>query len=394
MAGTSIGPRTALLALIALAVALPAGVVRAQSGEATKLPRISQADMKYVGSFAIDPSDGSGTREGGLTYGGRALSVNPEARTLILGGHNHHNRVCEIAIPEDFSRGTRVVQQCSDVTEGRLSQIDDGPINLGGSLVYKGRLIVSAFSYYDADGSQERSHFTSGLNLAQSGDVQGPVRVGKDLDAGFVSGYMAHVPEEWQPLLGGPALTGNCCLSIISRTSSGPALSVFNPDDVGRTNPVPATELVGYPLSNELAPGRSSTPLFNLTTMIKGVAFPAGTRSVLFIGRIGEGKYCYGETAQCPDPANPYKGAHMYPYRHQVWAYDVLDLLEVKRGKKVPWEVKPYATWRLPEMNDTGSATIAGAAYDETTRRLYITENYGESPKVHVYEIASEITAR
>lgn len=344
--------------------------------------------MKYIGSFAVDDSDGTNTKEGSLIYGGRALSVNPATHTLIFGGVVSYNRLCEVAIPDDFERGTRVVQPCADVTEGRLAQVDDGAINLGGSLVYKGRLIVSAFSSYDADGNQERSHFVSGLNLSQAGDVQGPFRVGKDQEAGFVSGYMGLVPEEWQTLLGGPALTGNCCLSIISRTSSGPALSVFNPDDVGRENPVPATELVGYPLNDGLAPGSERNLLFNLTTLIKGVAFPSGTRSVLFLGRIGEGGYCYGEVTQCPDPANPYKGAHMYPYRHQVWAYDVLDLIEVKRGKKRPWEVRPYATWRLTDMNDSGSANIAGAAYDQTTRRLYITEEYGDYPRVHAYEIA------
>ncbi len=382
------GPCAAMIAIVA-ALTVPTHSLRAQSTDATKLPRVSAEDMKYIGSFAVDDADGSNAKEGLLTYGGRALSVNPATQTLLIGGHAWYNRLCEVAIPEDFERGTRVVQPCTDVTEGRLKNIDDGPVNLGGSLVYKSRLIVSAYSYYDADGNQERSHFVSGLNLTQSGDVQGPFRVGKDQSAGFVSGYMGLVPEEWQSLLGGPALTGNCCLSIISRTSSGPALSVFNPDDVGRENPVPATELVGYPLDEELAPGKQRNLLYNLTAEIKGVGFPAGTRSVLFVGRIGEGNYCYGEVSECPDPASQYKGPHAYPYRHQVWAYDALDLVEVKRDKKRPWEIRPYATWRLTEMNDKGSAYIAGAAYDQTTRRLYITEEYGERPRVHVYEIAA-----
>ncbi len=383
------GPCVAALVILTAALAVPTPALRAQSADPTTFPRLSADNISYLGSFAVDGTDGTDAKEGLLTYGGRALSVNATARTLMIGGHAWHNRLCEIAIPDDFERGTRVVQPCSDVTEGRLSRIDDGPINLGGSLIYKGRLIVSAYSFYDADANQERSHFVSGLNLSQADDAQGPFRVGKDQEAGFVSGYMAHVPEEWQSLVGGPALTGNCCLSIISRTSSGPALSVFNPDDVGRENPVPATELVGYPLEDSLAPGNTRNLLFNLTAFIAGVAFPSGTRSVLFIGRIGEGNYCYGEVTECPDPASPYKGPHMYPYRHQVWAYDVLDLIEVKRGKKRPWEVQPYATWRLTEMDDTGSANINGAAYDLTTRRLYITEDYGERPFVHVYEIAA-----
>lgn len=382
------GPCLAAVFVAVLTVPLPS--LRAQSVDPTKFPLVSAGDLKYIGSFAVDVDDGTGAKEGSLGYGGRALSVNTTAHTLLIGGHAWYTRLCEIAIPDDFERGTRVVQPCSDVTEGRFTQVDDGSaVDLGGSLIYKGRVIVSLFSSYDADGNQERSHFVSGMNLSLPGDVQGPFRVGKDQGAGFVSGYMGLVPEQWQTLFGGPALTGNCCLSIISRTSSGPALSVFNPDDVGRENPVPATELVGYPMEDQLAPGTERNVLFNWTATIKGVALPSGTRSVLFFGRIGEGPYCYGEVSQCPDPANSYKGPHMYPYRHQVWAYDAMDLLEVKRGKKRPWEVRPYATWRLNEMNDKGSATIAGAAYDDATRRLYITEDYGDYPRVHVYEVAA-----
>ncbi len=48
--------------------------------------------------------------------------------------------------------------------EGRSSQIDVDAINLGGTLVWNGRLIVSAYSYYDADGSKSGSaaiHFAT-----------------------------------------------------------------------------------------------------------------------------------------------------------------------------------------------------------------------------------------
>jgi hypothetical protein len=41
-------------------------------------------------------------------------------------------------------------------------------------------------------------------------------------------------------------------------------------------------------------------------------------------------------------------------------------------------------------MDSTGSATISGATYDPQSGRLYITERYGESPAVHVYQITVE----
>ena len=58
---------------------------------------------------------------------------------------------------------------------------------------------------------------------------------------------MAHVPAEWQTALGGPVLTGSVLLVDDWRTSYGPSLFAFNPDDLGTKNPVPHTPLLFYP---------------------------------------------------------------------------------------------------------------------------------------------------
>jgi hypothetical protein len=162
---------------------------------------------------------------------------------------------------------------------------------------------------------------------------------------------------------------------------------VFDPDDVGRTDPVSATVVLAYPLEHPLADVDTQNDYFNLATQIVGVAFPPGTRSVLFFGRQGIGPYCYGTGDECSDPVDDSKGTHAYPYVHQVWAYDALDLLAVKNGEKLSWEVQPYALWRLNEMDDSGSARIVGATYDPIGGRVYLTESYGEEPAVHVYQI-------
>lgn len=355
------------------------------------LPRITSADFIYLGAFRAPYEDRAGNP---LTWGGYALAVNPSGATegtstgLFIGCHAWRQRLAEIAIPStvNLSETAALRQDCTDVTEGRLDLVDDMP-NLGGALVYGGRLIVSVYGYYDADVSQTRSHFASSTDLAQTGDVVGPEQVGEQ--AGVVAGYMTTIPEEWQTHLGGPALTGQCCIPIISRTSAGPAASVFDPEDVGRRNPVPATPLLHYPLEHPLAPEDAQNNLFNLTTQIVGMAFPPGSRSLLFIGRHGIGPYCYGAGEECDDPVESYKGPHAYPYVHQVWAYDVLDLLSVKQGQLRPWEVQPYAVWRLTEMDDVGGASIAGAAFDPDAGRLYITEQYGDEPLVHVYRLTA-----
>ena len=108
---------------------------------------------------------------------------------------------------------------------------------------------------------------------------------------------------------------------------------------------------------------------------------------MLFFGRQGIGEFCYGTGEECSDPIDSSKGTHAYPYVHQVWAYDALDLQAVKEGMQQPWEVLPYAIWRLDEMDSVGGATNAGAAYDPGSGRVYLTERYGENPAVHVYQI-------
>jgi hypothetical protein len=145
--------------------------------------------------------------------------------------------------------------------------------------------------------------------------------------------------------------------------------------------------LLYYPINKPLAPEDTQNNLFDLATNIKGVAFPCGSRSGLFLGWQGVGPYCYGTGDECGDPEDSSKGTHAYPYYHQVWAYDVLDLLDVRAGQKQQWEIQPYAVWRLNEMDSTGGAKISGAAYDIESGRLYITEAYGEQPAGHVYQV-------
>jgi hypothetical protein len=102
---------------------------------------------------------------------------------------------------------------------------------------------------------------------------------------------------------------------------------VLNPSDVGSKNPIPATLILGYPMSHPLNPATSANSLLSRADRIVGVAFPQGSCSVLFFGRHGMGDYCYGEG--CNDPDDPYKGVHAYPYRSQVWPYDANDLTAV-----------------------------------------------------------------
>lgn len=362
-------------------------------------PLVQQSDLVYQGSFALPQG---ATNQTSFAYGGYGLAYDSADNSLFLTGHNWFQYTAEISIPTPVST-TNVnslpiaseIQPLTDALQGQLNSIDPsvtGQKDIGGYLVYNNRLIVSAYVFYDASGTQTVSHFSRPISLSNTSGLSGPFRVGTQYP-GFVSGYMTLIPQEWQALLGGPALTGNCCLNIVSVQSNGPAVSVFNPDQLGVETPTPATPLVGYPLSNALGTWSSQSDLFNGTTQVTGVVFPNGTRSVLFFGRQGIGPFCYGPGTSnqslagtpsdangddwCYDPTNSAKGGHAYPYVYQVWAYDANDLLNVARGTEAQYNVKPYATWSisLPFTTPSSQIAILGAAYNANTNQIYISQS-------------------
>jgi hypothetical protein len=243
---------------------------------------------------------------------------------------------------------------------------------------FGGWLYFNEYLYYDGSGAQKESLFVRPSDLSALGEVEGPLRVGP-LGAGFYSGYMAAVPRPLQPLLGGPAIIGNCCLAIISRTSLGPAAFAFDPLTRSVKKP-----LVYYPATHAtLGAWNESTPFFSGADTVRGVVVPDGYRSVLFFGRHAT-RFCYGSGAQCGDPTSAAQGTHGYPYVTYVWAYDANDLARVASGETDPWQVKPYATWTLPEL---AGSEVGGAAFDPRTGRLFVSELLGDGqlPAIHVY---------
>ena len=376
--------RTVAVTLFSLLAILP---LPAQTAPAD-LPLIQPADIAYLGSFALPAGDFGPSRFG---YGGKGLCHYHDASsgrdTLFLQGHDWYpGYVAQVEVPA-LGGTANVLQEFADVTEGRIGALATSTSHVYGMLVYGGRLIVGASCYYDGDGSQVNSHGASGLDLSRTGDFQGFYPVAAVANPRSLGGYMTTVPPDWQALLGGPALTGKGCLSIISNNGAGPCATVFDPADVGVRDPVPGQTLLFYPLEHPLAPVESANDLFNLATHMAGVAFPPGSRSVLFFGRQGTGTYCYGIGSECGDPCDDSHGTHAWPYRHQVWAYDANDLVRVRQGQLACWEVRPYAVWPLEGLGGGDCADMEGAAFDPATGLLYVAESYGEDPHLHVFRI-------
>ncbi|MEP6601396.1 MAG: Ig-like domain-containing protein, partial [Nitrospirota bacterium] len=392
-------------------------------------PLLQSSNLTYLGAFRV-PTGAIGGSAYGFSYTKSGIAYNPTNNSLFLNSHIYEQKTAEISIPSPVVSTSlsnlptaKLLQPFADLTEGHRTNIyANGAPNtsnstyIGGLMVYGGKLIGNAFDYYDGAQQAKLSHFSSSMTLSQTGDFQGMVTVGS-MNPGFVAGYMTPIPSEWQSALGGPALTGQCCIAIIGRSSMGPAAFVFDPDDIGIKNPVPATPVVYYDINHPTLGSWSNTTTanvnYNMSTAITGVAFPQGTSSVLFFGRIGIGVPCYGAGTNdqsldrqpvpgyngavmyCYDPDDSSKGTHSYPYRAQVWAYDVQDLIAVKSGTKNPWEIKPYAVWDLKLPFPSSRYDLVGTAYDATTKKIYVvqsqgdpgTSGYFQGPIIHVYQV-------
>jgi hypothetical protein len=406
--------RTVFLALALLVAGF--SVASDAQADATTEPLLQASDITYIGAFRMPSTDPSGGVSG-FNYGGKGVTPYHDPvsgkRTLFLQGHAQYDaQVAQIEIPTSFVKSSdwnalpmaTVLQGFHDVTDGLLDTAGNTyngmPVN--GMLVYNGKLIVAVTQAYGSN--QVASHGVSTLNLSLGNDFLGfhPFASNVVAPPRALGGHMTTIPSEWQTLLGGPALTGNCCRSIIGATSAGPATTIFDPASVGVTNPIPGTTALYYPLTHPACGSANcestQNNTFNLTTRVEGVAFPSGTRSVLFFGTHGTGPYCYGTAAECNGFCLPdNKGPHAQPYREQVWAYDANDLLAVKNGTLETWQVQPYAMWEFGrgEIWD-GSGPCApflqGASYDPETGRLYVIPDYGQQPVVHVYQVGAPDT--
>ncbi len=255
---------------------------------------------------------------------------------------------------------------------------------------------MSFYVYYDAGGAAKYTHaLLDSLNLADA-KVEGLFR--PSAPAGRIGGYMASVPPEWRESFG-PALTGLAGIPIVSRSSNGPTVSAFDPNDLGVRDPFPVMDLVHYGLDDGLADRTKANPWWNRISNIGGVVFPRGSKSVLLFGRHGAwdpetSAACYGTPEECNDPVLKYKGPHAVngQYRHQVWAYDAAELLERRR----PSAKRPYAHWELSPPISTEEKALGGVAYDPASGLVYVAllradqvGCCGRLPLILVYKIHS-----
>jgi len=385
------------------------GVTTAQTNQR----RLVFEDLVYKGGFRLPPER---SNDDGFFGGGQALAFNPSVPSLFVS--SFAGRVAEVTIPASIVTGdpaelpvATFLQGFSDPTGGRLLEAGSWGVLLSSLLVQNGRLFGTASMYYDALNDQRVSHFSRSLRLSDPG-FQGWSQVWETGKAGYVAASLATVPVDWQQRLGGAMVSGQCCVPIVSRTSWGPAAFAFDPALIGQAT-VPASPLLYYnsehpTLGSWSGPGNER---YSQTAEVGGMVLVAGTRTALVFGRIGVGTACYGSGTNdpamhekpvppsgtfkyCYDPAGvDNQGVHAYPYRYQVWAYDLNDFAAVKAGSKRPWDVEPYGIWPLKFPISEPRAIIGGVSYDVARQTIYVTQRFADTdqyesrPVIHTFQI-------
>jgi hypothetical protein len=410
-------------------VAVSNAVVIAAAGDPTGLPLLQQSDFAYVGSFKVPHTEAT------RYDAGRALGMSPTpGRMYFSGNPAAAHQMAEMTIPAlvnlnnvSGNKTTKIAALNEATINQSLTTGDNGAfgseLRFEGALAYNGRLILSAAIAYEAQGytpgpNEVISHLARPLTLTNTSGIQTAIvrgaASGTYSQRRFFSGYMCHVPTEWQALLGGPAITGFVAQSIVSKASDGPSAMVFNPDDINGASVVLGTPLLCYPGGAHPLDGGNPDdpaiyngyfPRWNWTGTVAGCGIIPGTRTLAFVGKSGHGRFIYGAYTNNPalhgtfnsvgfpyayDPTDTSNGEHAYPYRHQIWLYDLNDLVRVKNGEIQPHEVEPYAWWPivLPlEGNyqydaltnipfpdpDPDFHIINGATFDPSNNRIYLT---------------------
>lgn len=337
---------------------------------------VTAASIEYVGAFLLP--DTWSTSITAMAYDPSGASGS--GSLFLIGSRSY---IAEISIPTlvDASATNNVdLLNKSSVLQSATGDIGGGVFtgtNVPGSGGYEGveyhgllvdgsTLVISAHHPYGTGGTQTVSHIRRSKTLSNA-TITGPKNL---LGASspynksrMFAGYMAPVPSEWQSTLGGTAVTGLAASSIVSTTSDGPSAAVFTPSTVfasGSTD-VAVSPLIAYPSTNppETTTGDfvSSYNVWTWASICRAVAIPNGTRSVVFFGTHGFGRYGYGTGTpdwtlhNTPngssgfnwiyDPTDTSNGEHAYPYRFQAWSYDINDVAQVIAGTRQPYACTP-----------------------------------------------------
>lgn len=393
---------------------------------------LQQSDLVYDGAFLTPKHDGFNYVGQGLAVSDSGLFIGGKGNEVIPGTNTFAGqKIAEISIPTPVIATTLAalpvatfLQPFTEPTEGKWKHVQvngGGKIFIGDMIVDGDRLCLTLFFYYDAGTStQTLTLVCRPKDLSVTGQVQGPMAVVSNpaaVDVGNVtkyvaSGYLSKIPTIHQAALGCSTAIGATPDNISGKASNGDDLFATCLDTL--VDPQPIVPSFYFPQIHSPWPWSAQTTVWNGTTgSSTSCEIPDGFGSVSCFKRLGLGAFCYGPGTSdptkdgtvvsggrlCYDPTSTSKGDHAYPYAIWVNNYRIADLVAARAGTIKPWDVRPYASFRLdvpfstivapndPLRNGlSGSMAVYGVAYKSETRQLFITSGgNGTMPIIHVF---------
>lgn len=371
----------ALILLIATSTAITAG------------ERLTVSDFSYLGAFSIDGDlatdpEWNAYGQRGMTFDSQGDPSNRDdfPGSLWITGHDWRQWVFELSIPIPQSGISefRKLPQPTILTPPTLftPECSGGSEWLADVEVHDDAIWASCANWYNVSG-RDLSTVLWKRDRSDLTNLQGPFHAGPMNSGRFHSNrqgmYLFSIPVDWaETHLGGKSLATG-----FSRNSHGgvmgPTVIAFDPE-----NSSDAYELLSYRQNRACFkdksqcdyPGYTACDYWGAAVWIKSGAKEA----LVFGGKKFDGRSDYRAGGWVCDPGFG-----------EVAFFEPDDLAARIAGKKKPWEIKPYETWRPSELWRPGDP-IGGLAYDEMGRFFYLIEkSAGPNGRaiVHVYRVRS-----
>jgi hypothetical protein len=389
---------------------------------------LSVSDLHYLGAFRLP--DGYDEAVPGSSFGdctNPVIGIGSASDRLYavgsdLGETMEIRTMAEVGIPGLVAGDELDSLAIAPLQQPFANLLDDVPVDAGDwpqgrviTGIYRdtasGRVLVNVTAYYDTNETPNTDTTLVLANGAAIGNGAGKRGYFRVTGGARSSGWISPIPAELQgpDALDGSHLFGNSDgYGINGRASIGPSAFVLSIDAISGESPpadgaeVAATPLIDYPYDTPLTPievyeqpGQIWTPL---SKACYGFIVP-GTGTYLCIG--SSGGHASGVTYGIP-PYGGYNG--FYPNSeddvgNRYWAFQVADMIAVRRGEMLAHEVRPYAHGDL-ELQFQGPRSYHelrranGAAFDPSSGRLYIAltfadDSRGEAlPLIVAYAIA------
>ncbi|MFH1685557.1 MAG: hypothetical protein ABH983_04580 [Candidatus Micrarchaeota archaeon] len=399
---------------------------------------INPTDLKYLGAFRLPEASGGSNWE----YSGYAATYYPEGDpdgtdeypgSIFAIGHDHHQQVSEISIPEpiissnieDLNTAT-TLQEFSDITGGMFGELE---IPRAGLAYLPAQENQNSGKIYFSWGQHHEDSANPSFGWSEL-DLSNPQTTGAWYFGTFstytTNDYMFDIPENWAAE-NTPELrlaTGRFRDGLWS--GRGPALYAYgpynegNPPEVGSTlEMVTPLLLYGEQVGNDLYIQSDESMAINnfaesdewsggswLTTEEKSAVIIVGTRGVgdtwygfsngVVYPVDGVGDAVYPDVPDWPHDA---RGWWSEDIEAQILFYNPADLAKVANGEMKTYEPQPYAIMNINEyLYDPGydyergkMYSLGAVTFDRENGLLYVFERLADEDEksiVHVWEVA------